>query len=176
MHVDTPCAYGNRRHRSTEVATVRAELAKYKKQVASQANYARYDTFCSTDDHGLSAVPAVALVTFTTAAAVSARWQVGSPGITVLRSIAASRVAPGAVRQAACMAANAFAAHTMAVSVGLTTGFGAQSNITNLLYWITQLANHERTERLERHTKCLSMIAGTRLDCSTAILLVYTAI
>ena len=120
-----------RRHRSAEVAAVRAELAKYKKQVASQTNYARYDISCSPGNRGLSAVPAVALATLTTAAAMSARWRVGSRGITVLRSVAGTRGAPGAVRQAACIAANAFAAHGTAVSVGLTTGFGALSDTIN---------------------------------------------
>ena len=161
--LNTGCACDMSRCRSTDVVPVRKELAGYKKQVAPQANHAQ--GYTSNDEFrseytgrpgsmlggryqnllqllGLSAVPAIALGTLTPVAAVSACCQTGSRGISTLRSIVGFHGTPWALRRAACVAINALTAQGTAVSIGLTTGFGASSSTSDIICRSDQSWSH----------------------------------
>ena len=181
------------RCRSADVVPVRKELGRYKKPVASQANhaqqgYTRNDNFRPENSgrpgstpggryqnllqpHGLSAVPAIALGTLTTVAAVSAHYQIGSRGISALRSVAGSHGTPWALRQAACMAVNALTAQGTAVSIGLTTGFGAPFSTTDFIYRTDQSLGAIRPSH-RYSTLTASRIDGwARVDHGIAVVL-----
>lgn len=170
-------AYDNARYRSAELVAAQEVLARYKKQFASQENDAqrvhspndisnaengnRADSMTADwhqkqpQPHGLSAVPAVALVTFTSVAAVTTRCKIGSRSISALRSVVGFRGAPWAVQHSASMVANALTGQGKALSIGLATGFGAPPYAAESICIIHQSWNRANKPP-KQQTKCWS--------------------